>query len=268
MADVDGGADGSAEVCLELMRPHQIRACRERADIAFLPLGSLEWHGVHNPVGTDALKAHHVCCRAAQKLGGGAVFPPLVWGVPRDSFYVGTQSSMGELSAEVASALGTDVDRVRGFAQHGGMDVQEQWLFYQRLVRMSLEQIAGFGFRSIYVCTGHNPLINWARPVAHTFVRASRMAGQPVTVLCGGEFDAAGLRGDHGGKWETSLMMTARPGTVDLGQIESNPDYLGVGAGVDAVESSPEQGEAWVDACAAAIAKEARRLVERHPDMP
>ena len=50
------------------MRPEQVKACRERADIAFLPLGSLEWHGVHNPLGLDAIKAHHVCCRAALKL--------------------------------------------------------------------------------------------------------------------------------------------------------------------------------------------------------
>ena len=258
----------NSEVRIERMRPEQIRACRQRWDIAFLPLGALEWHGLHNPIGTDALKAHYICCTAARKLGGGAVFPAIVWGVPRDSFYVGTSSTFGEISEPVAAAFGADVARLRGTTQHGGMDVQEQWLFYQRLLRMSLEQIAGFGFRSIYVCTGHNPLIHWARPVAVTFTRATQMTGHPVTVECGGEFDAANLSGDHGGKWETSLMMAADPALVDLDSIMHRPRDEIVGADADAVEATREQGKRWVEACAAAMADKARIMVERFPQLP
>jgi len=148
------------------------------------------------------------------------------------------------------------------------MDLQEQWLAYQRLLRMCLEHIAAFGFRSIYMCSGHNPIIHWARPVGVAFARASRLAGQPVTVDWSGEFDAAGLSGDHGGQWETSFMLAADPDSVDLGEIEKHPDCKGVGAGVNAVEASREQGEAWVDACAEAIAAEARWLVEHYPALP
>ena len=68
----------------ERMRPGQIRTCRELADIAFLPLGALEWHGLQAPVGTDGLKSHDICCRAARRLGGGAVFPPVYHGLPGD----------------------------------------------------------------------------------------------------------------------------------------------------------------------------------------
>ncbi len=50
------------------MRPSQIVHARKRVDAAFLPLGAIEWHGVHNPVGIDALKAHAVCCAAARIL--------------------------------------------------------------------------------------------------------------------------------------------------------------------------------------------------------
>ena len=92
-------------LCFDRMRPEQVKACRERADIAFLPLGSLEWHGVHNPLGTDSLKSHHICCLAAGLLGGGAVFPPVIWGLPRDSFYVGKSSPADE---KIPLALGTE----------------------------------------------------------------------------------------------------------------------------------------------------------------
>ena len=254
--------DGSLQsFCFEQMRPDQVRQQRESADIGFLPLGSLEWHGVHNPLGTDALKAWHICCLAAKELGGGAVFPPLVWGVPRDSFYVGTNSSLGDIYDQSAEVLGTEPERIRNFAPHGGMDVQEQWLFFQRLLRMSLEQIAGFGFQSIYICSGHNPLITWARPVAEAFMRASSMVGHIVTVACGNEYDAAGLCGDHGGQWETSLMMAYDSTLVDLELIKHDSRYRGVGSHSDAVEASKEQGKAWANACAIAIAAEVRTLL-------
>jgi creatinine amidohydrolase len=116
------------DVSIERMQPVRIVEARQRADLPFLPLGAIEWHGVHNPVGVDAIKAHGVCCAAAQKLGGGAVFPTLVDGVQRDSFFMNKLSSLSDLSKPVAKALNTETQRVRGIAEHGGIDVQEQWL--------------------------------------------------------------------------------------------------------------------------------------------
>jgi creatinine amidohydrolase/Fe(II)-dependent formamide hydrolase-like protein len=110
--------------------------------------------------------------------------------------------------------------------------------------------------------------VHWVKPVAIAFTRAASMAGQPVTTDWGGEFEAAGLGGDHGGKWETSLMMALDPATVDLGELERRPEYVGVASGASAVESTIEQGRAWIDACAAALAREARWLVEHYPSLP
>lgn len=257
------------EICIEKMRPAQIAACRERADVAFLPLGAIEWHGVHNPQGVDAIKSHHICCHAARHLGGGAVFPALVYGVPRDSFFMNKVSSLGDLSGPIAAALGAQHDRVRGFCPHGGMDEQEQWLFYQKLVRMSLEQIAGYGFKSIYIVAGHNPLIYWAKPVAMAFNRASWMGGQAVNVDCGGEFDAAGIDlGDHAGKWETSLTMAIDPATVDLDELARREKDQFLGCGEDALASTAEQGAQWIEQCAKAIARDARWLIDNHPSQP
>lgn len=254
------------ELCFEWLRPGQLKARREEADIAFLPLGALEWHGVQNPLGLDAIKAHHICCLAAEILGGGVVFPPLVWGLPRDSFFVDTQNFHdAELPAKIAAAYGTTTERVLGTVPHGGMDRQEQWLFYQRLLRMSLEQIAGFGFSSIYICAGHAPLIHFLRPVAIAFVRAMQMAGSPISIDWGGEGEAADLRADHGGRWETSLMMAINSPSVDLNCLDVNPEYKGVGSNPNAAESTGEQGEDWLCACAEGIAREARWMVEYHP---
>ncbi|MHC4873561.1 MAG: creatininase family protein [Planctomycetota bacterium] len=174
------------EVRAERMRPHQIAECREKADIAFLPLGSLEWHGVQNPIGTDSLKAHNICCRAAEILGGGAVFPPLYWGLPKDSFDVARVQDVAEVASKVYNA---DLERM------------------------------------------NSPM-------------------------------------NHGGKWETSHMLAVDEKMVDLAQITEHPELKGVGAGVDAVDATREQGEAWVKQCAEAIAGEARWLADNYPEIP
>jgi creatinine amidohydrolase len=253
------------DLLADRLRPEQLRLRREKADIAFLPLGNIEWHGLQNPLGVDGLSALHTCCRAARLLEGGVVFPILRWGVPRDSFNVGIA---GPDAAPVARAFGTDPGRWQGFCPHGGMDLQEQWIFYQRLLRMTLEQIAGYGFRSIYLCSGHGPLIHFARPVAIAFSRATLMAGQPVTTDWGGVSELAGLKGDHGGKVETSLMMALDARMVDLGELERHPEYKGLGAGGDAVESAAAHGEAIFTAAAAGLAAETRWLIENHPKLP
>ena len=66
----------------------------------------------------------------------------------------------------------------------------------------------------------------------------------------------------------TSALMASHPGTVDLGELDRNPEYRGVGSGADAVEATRRDGEAWLEACAAAIAEEARWLLENYPKQP
>jgi len=253
------------DVRAELMRPEELRACRQRADVAFLPLGSLEWHGIHDPIGVDMLASHSVACEAARILGGGAVFPSLIWGLPRESFFVDQTEAV---TAKEAELLGTTEQRVRGLTSHGGMDIQEQWLNYQRIVRMALEQVAGWGFRSIYIVSGHGPICHFVHPAAVAFSRATLMAGDPVTTDFGGEWDAANELADHAGVYETSAMMGLDPTLVDLESIKRKPEYRGVGAGENAIESTEERGAAWIDRCAKAIAAEARWLVDNYPRLP
>lgn len=63
----------------ELLRPDQIVRVREHAPIVYLPIGPLEWHGPHLPVGTDMLHAQTMALEAARRTGG-LVLPPLPLG--------------------------------------------------------------------------------------------------------------------------------------------------------------------------------------------
>src|SRR5438067_1901163 len=68
----------------EEMLPSEIVAVRTACPIAYVPLGTLEWHGEHDAVGLDALKAHALAIECA-KAGGGLAFPPLWYGENRES---------------------------------------------------------------------------------------------------------------------------------------------------------------------------------------
>ena len=66
----------------ELMTPGDVLEARRRASVVFVPIGPLEWHGPHLPLGTDGLIPHRVAVEVARDTGG-VVLPTL---------YVGTDS--------------------------------------------------------------------------------------------------------------------------------------------------------------------------------
>ncbi|HUT45797.1 MAG TPA: hypothetical protein VMX36_05895, partial [Sedimentisphaerales bacterium] len=53
----DGGTPAQREVRLEFLRPKELKEAQAACPTIFQPLGTIEWHGVHNVVGVDSLKA-------------------------------------------------------------------------------------------------------------------------------------------------------------------------------------------------------------------
>ena len=64
---------------LEEMFTWEIATAMAEVPLCYLPVGTLEWHGEHAAVGLDALKAHAVCIRAADRSGG--LVAPLYWSI-------------------------------------------------------------------------------------------------------------------------------------------------------------------------------------------
>jgi hypothetical protein len=48
--------------------PQSFAQAFEALPVVFLPLGTVEWHGEHNALGLDSLKAHALCVNAARWL--------------------------------------------------------------------------------------------------------------------------------------------------------------------------------------------------------
>jgi creatinine amidohydrolase len=226
----DADAGPQREVRLEFLRPKEIDEAQAACPTIFQPLGTIEWHGVHNVVGVDAVKAHALCNRAAGK-GGGVVAPALFGGV-------------GGLS-EPHTFIMDPENSV--FSQ-----VLRPWL--EQLCR----EMARDKYRAIIILTGHYGAAQQI-VVRETAVRMSRALGIPV--LGTPEYILAmdvGYTGDHAAWGETSLMMHLFPDTVDLSRL-GEPPYQGVG-GRDPKQSSAEDGRLITETIVSRLATLAQKM--------
>ncbi len=90
-----------AKVEYERMTPAEIVAVRDVLPLVFVPVGPLEWHGPHLPVGTDAIHAGHAARELARAIGG-VVLP---------TFFMGTETvRLPGTGAEELGALGLGDD--------------------------------------------------------------------------------------------------------------------------------------------------------------
>ena len=69
----------TAKVLYAELTPKEFRKRLKAAPIAYLPLGTLEWHGEHLPLGSDGIQARGFLEELARRVGG-IVLPMLFLG--------------------------------------------------------------------------------------------------------------------------------------------------------------------------------------------
>lgn len=261
----------------EEMFPWEFAQALRDAPISYLPLGVLEWHGEHNAVGLDALKAHAVCVRAAEQ-SGGIVVPPLYW------------------ATDSREELGTG-EYLTGGVEHGERYHVPGSMFWIRpetfreLLLDIYEALRRRGFRVIVVVSGH-----WSTEGNLPIIQATGqefLAQQPGMnwILLTDQEVVPDLHypHEHAAGGETSLMMAIRPDLVDLSKAvetdgalqpyyEGQPEhllrrretrnkYIGVCTGVDDGSNDPEptasveRGRLLLETISERIAKRAKELL-------
>lgn len=175
-------------VRLELLRPHEIEDALTRNPTVYLPLGTLEWHSAHLPIGLDGLTAHGVCLRAAVD-HGGLVYPPL---------YFGTGGGHSEYPWTV---MMPEAVEIRG------------------LLDVALNRLSSFGVRCAVLFSGHfapTQLEMIDDAAAQWNARASAM-----TVVARGinMVEGAGIAPDHAGVFETTMLSALWPDRIDLRRL-------------------------------------------------
>ena len=228
------GPQGSGEketIQWERMLPVEFRAAVAALPVVFLPLGTVEWHGEHNALGLDSLKAHALCVSAARLAGGGVVHPPVYGG-------------MGGLDKPATVVLEPEL----------------AWENY--LLRPWLEQhcyeFHRQGFRAIVIVTGH---YGHNQQIVVREVGARMTERLQIPVLGTPEYwlaHDAGYLGDHAGIGETSLLWHLHPELVAIERIRQDPEY----GATEAIEkgSSPELGQRYAELIITRLAKLARSM--------
>lgn len=200
-----------------------------RGALVILPVGSLEEHGSHLPLGTDSLQAEEVVRRVAERVGA-VVLPPVPYGECRS-----TRNFPGTISVSFETVRSIAFDILTELSRNGARDV------------MVLSGHAG---------SGHMAALKLA---AHRAVESD--PGMRVMVLS--DYDIAyELRGKefsaddgHAGQIETSRILNIRPelvredrpsgsGRPPKFMVLSNPEeYIPSGVMGNSKGASADRGE-------------------------
>ncbi len=178
----------------ETLRPDGLEAILKNAPVVYWPLGLLEHHGWHLPVGFDGIKAERFCVRMAERTGG-LVLPVMWWGA------VGGHGSFKwTLYQDPASARGIVFD--------------------------TLEKLVAFGARAIVLLAGHYP---WESIAGEKPLDEFRNRHRDVLVLLGTEVSIASPpvdlpQGDHAARQETTYGLYLLPELVDLAALTPGRD--------------------------------------------
>jgi creatinine amidohydrolase len=251
------------EVRYHLLRPDQIVARRKAFAVAYIPIGTIEWHGVQNPVGADTLQAEGIAIRCAEK-GGGLVFPPLYYGENRSESLMEANEHHRPMIAEKMELPPGNFDPSRM-----PFTPMEQDINYHKLLVHILAEVESLGFQVAVLVAGHYPLIDHARAAVSQFNQKRLNKFQGMIAWAFVDYllveDVYPGAGDHAGGWETSHVMALHPEMVDLDLLPPKGEPItGTIWSMDPHDSSAEFGQATIDKAVAVAVREVRDRIENH----
>jgi len=235
-----------------LLTPADFRQRISKAPIAYLPLGTLEWHGEHLPLGSDGLQSFEFMKLLARE-AGGIVLPML---------YLGPDS-VRIINGEIYYGMDHFLNQEgrREYYHEQQLDGSCYWVpdeLFKSILENSIQQLARAGFR-IIVAHGHGPSTQtvltyweewekkynvliytaWAWNVRGEYDEESSKMAQ----------DGIGIMTDHAARNETSLMMYLYPELIRMDLLPEDTAKWPVGVwGLDPREhASSDLGKQAVD---------------------
>jgi creatinine amidohydrolase len=200
------------KVLYEELTPAEFSERIEACPVAYLPLGTLEWHSFHLPLGSDAIQSQEFFKILAGETGG-IVLPPLFIGPDFDTVINGKEYYGMDCGKIFSSQCTYEIQQLTGSAYHVSDSL------FNSVVHGIMKQLSRAGFK-IIVAHGHGPSTNYIGSHAKEFREKYNLTvmncwGNDTSDLC--------LQCDHAAANETSLMMYFRP---DLVQMRNLPREL------------------------------------------
>jgi creatinine amidohydrolase len=225
------------EVSYEKLIPEAFDERKKNAPIVYLPLGTLEWHGPHLPLGSDHLQSQGLFIKLAKRVGG-VILPPLF--------------------------LGPDIRKeVNGYDFYG-MDILQKtsphpiqlkgsayWVsdrLFSDIINALLKQISRAGFK-IVVAHGHGPSTN--HMIDNRIILEEKYKIKIFTLWRPKEKrdPKTEFQYDHAAANETSIMMSLHPSLVKMDQLTLEPEeeILGLIGKDPRTNASKEHGDKIVE---------------------
>ena len=230
----------------ELLLPWQLRAILAKRPVAYIPLGTYEWHGEHLPVGLDSLTSHGICLRAATK-DGGVVFPP---------HYYSVGGGHGQYPWTIIKSEPDEIEAQLNF---------------------TLQRLEMFGFKLAVLFSGHFPdmQLDMIDRVAASWNKRNSTLRVLATAV--NRIEGLNFAPDHAGIFETTLLAALRPDLVrldrlkslaeaplpksedDFGEVRHNPNHPIYGVfGPDPRHFNPEEAKPLLNACVSWLVAQVR----------
>ncbi len=231
----------------ELMRPAQLRTAMEEGWPAVLPLGVLEYHGEHLPLGVDGLIVAECLARLEAEMDL-VILPPFWYGAAshavegpegKGSLHVDAEALVPVARHLLAALLRVGFRNIHLLIHHqtenflAGMPTDLAFkLAARQAIFAHLERERGEGWwgraeAADYYdrhATGDDPF-NWIK--VHPLLTPEAIRCYPF---------------DHAGQGETSFMLELCPDTVDMGALGEGPGYTRT-----AIKASADLGATGVD---------------------
>lgn len=201
------------KVRYELMTPGEIVAARERVPVVFLPLGPMEWHGPHLPIGTDALVAHHLALRVAG-IVGGLVMPAL---------FAGTDALRppGTGDNQLQSLGFTGSERILGM-DFPGFPVKSLYFEESVLgvtVREFIRKLKAEPYRLIVLVNFHGAANHKRTLERIALEETDEPRVRVILPALGDRPRVPGIDPGHAEKWETEMVMALEEPNVRLNAL-------------------------------------------------
>lgn len=180
----------SSPAAVETLSPAQIEDRLAQTSVAYMPLGSLEFHGPHLPIGLDALTAQGLCLAAAEQ-HGGIVLPP------------------------VYQAVGGEHSRYPWTLMSDAPDAIEQ------LLGETLARLSELGVRRAILFSGH--FADEQRDLISRVAERWNAMDAPLRAVARtlGQARATPVTPDHAGRFESLVLHAVAP---ELVHVDLLPD--------------------------------------------
>jgi creatinine amidohydrolase len=245
----------SSPALASLTGPEIKRVAREQNPLVILPIGAIEQHGPHLPVGVDTIIAQAAAAGLKRRLGDDVqIAPVLAYGKSNEH-------------ADFPGTVGMTAKSLR------------------KILKSQIRNLHGLGFRQFAVLNthgGNSSVITYTlREIQRELGVRAGMLRLPVSLDLDEQESTWGF---HAGEWETAVMLAITPELVrmdraichypatleDAGELrpESAPaifswqtrDIAPEGVMGDATRATPTNGQLWLDEAVDAVAEQIRQL--------